>query len=131
MHASTRRPFTCTVQTPRTHRGRSPSRTGEAKAVAQRIDQRHPWLDDQPLRLTIHPHADWSDAQHTTMWTNALLGPPPEHVMNILGAAGSYPEIARRFVNGFTDPSDYQHWFLDPHKAQMYLATVASRQGGE
>jgi len=73
----------------------------------------------------------WSDAQHTTMWTNALLGPPPEHVMNILGAAGAYPEIARRFVNGFADPADYQHWFMDPDKAQVYLATVASRQDGE
>jgi len=72
----------------------------------------------------------WSDAQHTTMWTNALLGPPPEHVMKILGAAGAYPEIARRFVNGFADPADYQHWFMDPDKAQTYLATVASRQDG-
>jgi hypothetical protein len=68
----------------------------------------------------------WSDAQHTTQWTNALLVPPPEHVINILGAAGTYPEIARRFVNGFADPSDYQHWFLDPDKAQMYLASVTS-----
>ncbi|HEX4101151.1 MAG TPA: styrene monooxygenase/indole monooxygenase family protein [Pseudonocardiaceae bacterium] len=72
----------------------------------------------------------WSDAQHTTMWTNALLGPPPEHVMKILGAASAYPEIARRFVNGFADPADYQHWFMDPDKAQMYLAAVASRQDG-
>lgn len=72
----------------------------------------------------------WSDAQHTTMWTNALLGPPPEHVMKILGAASAYPEIARRFVNGFADPADYQHWFMDPDTAQMYLAAVASRQDG-
>jgi hypothetical protein len=72
----------------------------------------------------------WSDAQHTTMWTNALLGPPPEHVMKILGAASAYPEVARRFVNGFADPADYQHWFMDPDKAQTYLAAVASRQDG-
>jgi hypothetical protein len=48
--------------------------------------------------------------------------------MNLLGAAGAYPEIADRFVNGFADPSDFQYWFLDPDKAQMYLASVASRQ---
>ena len=30
------------------------------------------------------------------------------------------------FVNGFADPSDYQHWFLNPDKAQMYLASVTS-----
>ncbi|MGH3613538.1 MAG: styrene monooxygenase/indole monooxygenase family protein [Pseudonocardia sp.] len=70
----------------------------------------------------------WSDAQHTTMWTNAMLAPPPEHVMNLLGAAGAHPEIARRFVNGFADPSDFQHWFLDPNKAERYLASVDSRQ---
>jgi hypothetical protein len=70
----------------------------------------------------------WSDARHTTIWTNAMLAPPPEHVMNLLGAAGAYPEIADRFVNGFADPADFQHWFLDPDKAQTYLASVASRQ---
>lgn len=70
----------------------------------------------------------WSDAQHTTMWTNAMLAPPPEHVLNLLGAAGSYPEIARRFVNGFADPADFQHWFLDPDKAAQYLADVTAHQ---
>jgi 2-polyprenyl-6-methoxyphenol hydroxylase-like FAD-dependent oxidoreductase len=70
----------------------------------------------------------WSDAQHTTMWTNAMLAPPPEHVMNLLGAADTYPEIAHRFVNGFADPTDYQHWFLDPEKAQRYLASVTAGQ---
>jgi hypothetical protein len=71
----------------------------------------------------------WSDAQHTTMWTNAMLAPPPEHVMKLLGAAGAYPEIAHRFVNGFADPTDYQHWFLDPDKTQRYLASVTADQG--
>lgn len=71
----------------------------------------------------------WSGAQHTTVWTNAMLAPPPEHVMNLLGAAGTYPEIARRFVNGFADPSDFRHWFLDPGGAETYLASVAARQG--
>lgn len=71
----------------------------------------------------------WSDAQHTTMWTNAMLAPPPEHVMHLLGAAGTYPQIADRFVNGFADPSDYQHWFLDRDKAQRYLASVTAGKG--
>jgi hypothetical protein len=61
------------------------------------------------------------------MWTNAMLAPPPAHVMNLLGAAATYPEIAHRFVNGFADPSDFQHWFLDPEKAERYLASVAHR----
>jgi Styrene monooxygenase A putative substrate binding domain len=71
----------------------------------------------------------WSDAQHTTVWTNAMLAPPPEHVINLLGAAGTFPEIAHRFVNGFADPSDFQHWFFDPEKAQTYLASVTASHG--
>ena len=72
----------------------------------------------------------WAEAQHTTTWTNAMLEPPPEHVMSLLGAAATYPQIAHRFVNGFADPSDYQHWFLDPDKAAEYLASVTAAHGG-
>ncbi|TDQ01354.1 styrene monooxygenase/indole monooxygenase family protein [Labedaea rhizosphaerae] len=67
----------------------------------------------------------WNYAQHVTTWTNAMLMPPPEHVLEIIGAAGQIPAVARRFVNGFTDPSDFQNWFLDPEKAKAYLASVA------
>ena len=66
----------------------------------------------------------WEYAQHVTMWTNAMLQPPPPHVMEILGAAGSNPTVASRFANGFEDPSDFQHWFMDPEKAAKYLASV-------
>src|SRR5438067_381655 len=40
----------------------------------------------------------WDYAQYVTGWTNALLGPPPEHVLNILAAAGQNEKIAKRFV---------------------------------
>jgi hypothetical protein len=67
----------------------------------------------------------WEYAQHVTIWTNALLGPPPEHVQAILGTAMANEAVARRFVNGFNDPTDFQHWFLDPAKTAEYLASVA------
>ncbi|WP_158892258.1 styrene monooxygenase/indole monooxygenase family protein [Amycolatopsis anabasis] len=66
----------------------------------------------------------WEYAQHVTTWTNAMLQPPPPHVLEIIGAAGSKPAVASRFANGFEDPSDFQHWFLDPEKAATYLAAV-------
>ncbi|QFU86927.1 styrene monooxygenase/indole monooxygenase family protein [Amycolatopsis sp. YIM 10] len=66
----------------------------------------------------------WEYAQHVTIWTNAMLQPPPPHVLEIIGTAGVKPEVARRFANGFQDPSDFQHWFLDPEKAAAYLAGV-------
>ncbi len=66
----------------------------------------------------------WETAEDVTVWTNALLQPPPPHVLQILGAAQGNETVARRFVNGFNDPSDFQQWFLDPQKAIDYLATI-------
>lgn len=71
----------------------------------------------------------WTDARHATNWTNAMLQPPPPHVMNILGAAASFPAVASRFVNGFADPSDFDRWFMAPDKAETYLASVGVPQG--
>ncbi|MCX4745526.1 FAD-binding oxidoreductase [Kitasatospora sp. NBC_01287] len=70
----------------------------------------------------------WDDAQHVTKWTNAMLGPPPEHVLNLIGAAGQLPPVAHRFANGFDNPADFENWFYDPEKAGAYLASVAPPQ---
>jgi hypothetical protein len=72
--------------------------------------------------------AYWESARHVTDWTNGMLQPPPPHVMNIMGAASAFPEVASRFVNGFADPTDFQHWLMDPQKTEAYLAEVAARQ---
>ena len=63
--------------------------------------------------------------QYVTGWTNALLSPPPPHVLALLGAGNSSPTIAHRFVNGFNDPRDYYEWFMTPEKAERYLAALA------
>ncbi|CAM5452021.1 FAD-binding oxidoreductase OS=Streptomyces alboniger OX=132473 GN=CP975_24240 PE=4 SV=1 [Streptomyces alboniger] len=68
----------------------------------------------------------WDYAQYVATWTNALLGAPPEHVLKLLATAAASPRIARRFTNGFDDPRDYFHWFMDPASADNYLATVAA-----
>jgi len=68
----------------------------------------------------------WDYAQYVAGWTNALLAPPPPHVLEVLGAANSHQEIAHRFVNGFDDPRDYYEWFMEPEKASRYLAEVAA-----
>lgn len=66
----------------------------------------------------------WEYARHVTDWTNALLQPPPPHVLQFLGVAAEKPAVARRFVNGFSDPTDFRHWFLDPALWEKYLAEV-------
>src|SRR5439155_7570819 len=68
----------------------------------------------------------WSYAQHVTSWTNAMLAPPPAHVLDLLGAAQQYPAIASRFVNGFDNPPDFAGWFMHPGQAERYLAEAST-----
>ncbi|MGK5518495.1 styrene monooxygenase/indole monooxygenase family protein [Micromonospora sp. URMC 107] len=69
----------------------------------------------------------WAGAgQAVTAWTNAMLQPLPPHVQQILGAASTNPTIARRFANGFSDPNDFQDWFMTPDAAERYLALLAT-----
>ncbi|MEV8453040.1 styrene monooxygenase/indole monooxygenase family protein [Streptomyces sp. NPDC052095] len=66
----------------------------------------------------------WDTAQHVVKWTNAMLGVPPEHVLNLIGAAGQLQPVADRFANGFNDPADFENFFFDPEKTNAYLAEV-------
>ncbi|MEO9174201.1 MAG: styrene monooxygenase/indole monooxygenase family protein, partial [Gaiellales bacterium] len=68
----------------------------------------------------------WNECgQYVTGWTNALLTPPPPHVLQLLGAGNGSPALAHRFVNGFNDPRDYFEWFMAPDKAERYLSEIA------
>lgn len=68
----------------------------------------------------------WATAQHVTKWTNAMLAPPPEHVIQLLGAGNEVQAVGDRFANGFNDPSDFEEWFYEPEKAHAYLDRVSS-----
>ena len=77
------------------------------------------WMQETFERL-------WSYAEKVVGWTNAFLLPPPPHVLNVLGAAGQFPAVAHRFANGFDNPPEFYDWFMDPGKADAYLAEVAA-----
>ncbi|MFI6151133.1 styrene monooxygenase/indole monooxygenase family protein [Kitasatospora sp. NPDC051170] len=62
----------------------------------------------------------------STAWTNAMLAPPPPHVLEILGAGGRLPAVADRFANAFDDPTDLGEWFLDQQGAAEYLASAGA-----
>ncbi|MEW1752650.1 styrene monooxygenase/indole monooxygenase family protein [Streptomyces angustmyceticus] len=66
----------------------------------------------------------WNTAQHVTKWTNAMLAPPPEHILNLIGAAGQLQPVADRFANGFNDPSDFENFFYEPEKTNAYLGSL-------
>ncbi|WP_291423322.1 styrene monooxygenase/indole monooxygenase family protein [Deinococcus sp.] len=61
-------------------------------------------------------------AQFTCMWTNAMLAPPPEHVLNFLGAAQSVPSLAALFANSFNRPKNLFPWLGDPNAAKELIA---------
>ncbi|MDH6143011.1 hypothetical protein P3T35_005039 [Kitasatospora sp. GP30] len=67
----------------------------------------------------------WVSAGPVTKWTNAMLAPPPEHVLNLIGAAGQLQPVADRFANGFDNAADFENWFFDPEKAGAYLASLS------
>jgi len=66
----------------------------------------------------------WDYAQWVVGWTNAMLAPPPPHVLEIMGNAGAIPALAHRMANGFDDPRDFFPWFADPQAAQAYLSEL-------
>lgn len=70
--------------------------------------------------------AYWASVVVCTAWTNAMLAPPPPHVLGVLAAAGQHQQVADRFANGFSTPDDFASWLLDPAKASAYLAAVAA-----
>ncbi|MFI1183413.1 styrene monooxygenase/indole monooxygenase family protein [Streptomyces sp. NPDC020799] len=71
--------------------------------------------------------AFWEHARHAVTLTNLLLAPPPPHVRRVLAAAREYPEVARRYANGYADPAGFQDWLLDADRADAYLAAVTGR----
>jgi 2-polyprenyl-6-methoxyphenol hydroxylase-like FAD-dependent oxidoreductase len=72
--------------------------------------------------------AYWSVAAPSVKWTNAMLAPPPEHVLGLIGEAGARPAVADRFANGFDAPADFEEWFFDPGRAAGYLDRVRAEQ---
>jgi 2-polyprenyl-6-methoxyphenol hydroxylase-like FAD-dependent oxidoreductase len=67
----------------------------------------------------------WDYAQWSTAWSNALLGPMPEHVQRVLGTAAQDPRVARRFAAGYVTPPELAEWILDPSATDAYLASLA------
>ncbi|NLU67160.1 styrene monooxygenase/indole monooxygenase family protein [Streptomyces sp. HNM0574] len=81
-------------------------------------------FDEEWMRQAFDRY--WATAQHVTKWTNAMLAPPPEHVLKLIGSGGELQPVADRFANGFNDPGDFEDWFYDADKADAYLAGLTA-----
>lgn len=78
--------------------------------------------DEAWMRATFDRAWTGEGVGAATLWTNALLLPPPPHVLQLFGAANTLGGIASRFVNAFDDPRDFGGWFLDPGGAERFIA---------
>jgi hypothetical protein len=81
-------------------------------------------FDEKFMQATFDQY--WDYAQFVTGWTNALLQPPPPHVLNIMGSAQAFPVLAKRIANGFDNPRDLFPWFAVPAEADRYLQQLAA-----
>jgi len=63
----------------------------------------------------------WDYAQYSTAFTTAMLEPPAPHAIQLHVAAMEYPEIGRRFTDGFANPPDLFSWYMDADSAAAYL----------
>ncbi len=66
--------------------------------------------------------AYWEYVGPVTAWTNAMLQPPPPHVLGLLNAATELPAIARGFANGFDHPHQLVPLFFNPLAAEAAIA---------
>lgn len=65
----------------------------------------------------------WNEsAVFTTGFTNALLLPPGEPVMEVLGAASVHPPVADAFMRCFDNPRNYFPWITDVALARAFVA---------
>jgi hypothetical protein len=62
--------------------------------------------------------------QPVSLWTDAMLRPPPPHISRTLAAAQNHKQVADRFAGIFERPKSAFDWFMDPEKARAYLAEV-------
>ncbi|KPC66953.1 styrene monooxygenase/indole monooxygenase family protein [Streptomyces chattanoogensis] len=108
---------------PITGQGSNSASKCAASYLASIVDHGDKPFDEEWMQAAFDRY--WNTAQHVTKFTNAMLAPPPEHVLNIIGAAGQIQTIADRFANGFDDPSDFENFFYDPDKANAYLASFS------
>ncbi|MFM9446404.1 styrene monooxygenase/indole monooxygenase family protein [Streptomyces acidiscabies] len=108
---------------PITGQGSNSASKCAASYLSSILDHGEKEFDEEWMRSTFE--LCWDTARHVTKWTNAMLAPPPEHVVNLLGAAGQLQPAADRFANAFNDPADFEGFFYEPERTAAYLSSLA------
>ena len=69
--------------------------------------------------------AMWEFAGPVSAWTNALLQPPPPHVVEFLLAAHEHQPVADALFAGFATPVRLAAALADPEATQSFIRTAA------
>ncbi|MCG7496638.1 FAD-binding oxidoreductase [Vibrio sp. Of7-15] len=115
---------TVCVNDPITGQGANNATKAAKVYLSQILEHGDKEFDDQWMSATFERF--WEEAQWSTQWSNMMLTPPPEFVLNLLGSAMKYPQLADRLANAFDDPQDLFPWFADPQETEQYLASMAA-----
>ncbi|MDN3558121.1 styrene monooxygenase/indole monooxygenase family protein [Halomonas maura] len=76
-------------------------------------------FDADWMRATFEAY--WDYAKDVVSWTNSLLLPPEEHILNLLGAAQESPSLAAVLANGFDNPPDFLPWWLEARACDHFV----------
>lgn len=63
----------------------------------------------------------WDDVQPVTAWSNAMLQPPPPHVVELLVAASQHQPVADAFADFFNTPHHTWEIFSSPARMSTFL----------
>ncbi len=101
--------------------GQGSNNAAKAAAVYLRriLDREDRAFDADWMQGTFDAY--WDYAKWVVQWTNMMLMPPPDFVLEIMGTACAEPRLAHRMANAFDDPRDFFPWFADPDAAAAYL----------
>lgn len=69
----------------------------------------------------------WNYARYVTDWTNAMLRPPPPHILELFGAAEKNRAIAHAIADGFDNPPDLFPWWIDPAECRRFIDEKGDR----
>ncbi|HEU5158991.1 MAG TPA: styrene monooxygenase/indole monooxygenase family protein [Streptosporangiaceae bacterium] len=68
----------------------------------------------------------WRLAEPVVGWSNAALGPPPDHVLDIMRAGTADQRVADAFINNFDDPAAMWEVLRSPDNTRAWLNHVRS-----
>ncbi|GAB3461026.1 hypothetical protein GCM10027398_02660 [Azotobacter salinestris] len=69
----------------------------------------------------------WDYARHVVGWTNSMLVPPAEHVLQLLGAASQVQPLASAITNAFDDPRQFAPWWFDAEQCHAFITKMSQQ----